>query len=198
MVRTVYIQRKVLEIYRLLPKICYPIDVREVVRAIPQKSAIMSYSELAFVSNSSISDVMCACGSESGATHFDPKQNRFLILYNDGINPGRQLWTKCHEVGHIVLGHFAALESSKMANGEGLGSPSEFEDEADRFAWNLMAPLPIMREMGIETLEQTRETFGFSGQAAALQFDRYRRWLRGYVKTAWDNNLLREFRAKRN
>lgn len=60
----------------------------------------------------------------------------------------------------------------------------------------MIAPLPIMREMGIRTVTEIQTVFGLSSQAAALQYDRYTKWCRSHIKTAWENNMLREFRTK--
>lgn len=195
MVRHAYVQQKVLELYCMMNQITYPITPEDLLVDLPIESKMMSYSTMAKISGCTTQDVAIMCASESGATHYSASQNRCLILYNDNMNEGRILWTKCHEVGHITIGHMGLLECNVAANSDGRIA-NDFEHEADYFTWNMMAPLPIMREMGIQNVKQTIETFGFSVQAANLQFDRFQKWKRSHIKTAWENQMLREFRLK--
>ena len=196
MIRSVFVQRRVLELYRTLDVLTYPIDPSEVLDQLPCACRIMSYSDVAKASHGSVQEVISMCNSNTGATHFDAGRRQYLIMYNDAQNLGRIRWTKAHEIGHIILGHFDAMQNQCIAEGETREFARQFEQEADYFAWNLIAPLPIMREMHIDSIEQTRCTFGLSAQAAALHFDRYVKWSRSHVKTAWENNMLREFRCK--
>lgn len=156
----------------------------------------MTYQMLAELNHCSIDDIAVLCKSKSGATHYDVEQNRYLILYNASMNPGRILWTSCHEIGHICIGHLETIEEAEIAYTDWREPYNQFESEADYFAWNMIAPLPIMREMGIRTVEEVQSVFGLSAQAAALQFDRYTKWCRSHIKTSWENNMLREFRHK--
>ena len=112
------------------------------------------------------------------------------------MNAGRIRWTLAHEIGHIYIGHLEVIEGAEIAYNEQRGFYDQFESEADYFAWNLLAPLPILREMGIRSASEIKATYGLSNQAAALQFDRYTKWCRGHVKTAWENGMLRIFRSK--
>ena len=129
-------------------------------------------------------------------TLYDPDTNRYLILYNAEMNAGRIRWTLAHEIGHIYIGHLEIIEGAEIAYNEQRGFYDQFESEADYFAWNLLAPLPILREMGIRSASEIKATYGLSNQAAALQFDRYTKWCRSHVKTAWENGMLRIFRSK--
>ena len=143
-----------------------------------------------------LSKTAVLCKSNSGATHYDPDTNRYLILYNAEMNAGRIRWTLAHEIGHIYIGHLEVIEGAEIAYNEQRGFYDQFESEADYFAWNLLAPLPILREMGIRSASEIKATYGLSNQAAALQFDRYTKWCRSHVKTAWENGMLRIFRSK--
>lgn len=191
-----FIQRKVLDIYRFMDTISYPIQPEKVVSCIPQGCRIISYQKMADLNHCSIQDVAVMCKSKSGATHYDVEQNRYLILYNASMNYGRILWTLCHEIGHICIGHLETVEEANIAYTDWREPYNQFESEADYFAWNMIAPLPIMRELGIRTPSEIQSVFGLSSQAAALQFDRYTKWCRSHIKTAWENNILREFRQK--
>lgn len=124
-------------------------------------------------------------------------QIQTVILFSTMLkNAGRIRWTLTHEIGHIYIGHLEVIEGAEIAYNEQRGFYDQFESEADYFAWNLLAPLPILREMGIRSASEIKATYGLSNQAAALQFDRYTKWCRGHVKTAWENGMLRIFRSK--
>lgn len=196
MVRTVFIQRKVLELYQLMDTITYPIQPERILQCMPKNCRMLTYQQMAELNCCSLQDIFVMCKSNSGATHLDIEQNRYLILYNASMNQGRVLWTICHEIGHICIGHLEMIEEADIAYTDWREPYNQFESEADYFTWNIIAPLPIIREMGVHTADEIQSTFGLSSQAAALHFDRYTKWCRSHIKTAWENNMLREFRYK--
>lgn len=196
MVRTVFIQRKVLELYQNMDVIIYPIQPKKIISILSKNCRILTYQRMAELNHCTIQDIAVMCKSNAGATHYDTEQDRCLILYNDAASSGRILWTICHEIGHICLGHLDTIEEAEIAYTDWREPYDQFEGEADYFAWNLIAPLPIMREMGIRNTSEIQSVYGLSAQAAALQYDRYVKWCRSHIKTAWENNLLREFRQK--
>lgn len=196
MIRNVFIQRKVLEIYQQMDTIVYPIRPETVLPYVARNCRVLSYQEMAQAAGCTVEDVAVLCKSNSGATHFEPDSDRCLILYNDAMNTGRIRWTIAHEVGHICLGHLDAIEEAEIAYTDQREFFDQFESEADYFAWNLLAPLPIMREMGIRSVAEVRSVYGLSIQAAALQYDRYMKWCKSHIKTAWESGMLRAFREK--
>lgn len=196
MVRSAFIQKKVLDIYKSMDAISYPIQPEAVLQHIQQNCRVMSYRQVADITNCSIEDVAALCESRSGATHYDREHDRYLIMFNPEMNAGRIRWTLAHEIGHICSEHFDLLDQSKIAYTENRDFYSQLESEADYFAWNLLAPLPIMRIMGVESVEDTASIYGLSAQAAALHFDRYQKWCRSHIKTAWENCMIRELRHK--
>lgn len=196
MIRNVFVQRKVLELYQQMDTISYPIQPKLILPCVPKSCRMLTYQKTAKVAGCTVQDIAVLCKSNSGATHYDPDSNRYLILYNASMNQGRILWTLAHEIGHICIGHLEAIEEAEIAYTEQRDSYDQFESEADYFAWNFLAPLPVMREMGIRSESEIRTTYGLSAQAAALQYDRYTKWCRSHIKTAWENNILREFRHK--
>lgn len=196
MVRNVFVQRKVLELYQKMDIISYPIQPEAILKYVSQGCRIMSYQEFAKAAGCSVQDIAVLCKSNSGATHYDMEQNRYLVLYNAAMNAGRIRWTLSHELGHICIGHLKAIEEANIAYTDQREFYDQFESEADYFTWNLLAPLPIMREMGVHSVAEIKATYGLSAQAAALQYDRYVKWCRGHIKTAWDSNMLRAFHSK--
>lgn len=196
MVRRIFAQRKVLEIYQKMDTIQFPIQPDKLLQYVPCRCRILTYNEMAKAVGCSKEAVALMCKSSSGATHYDIENDRYLILYNESMNQGRILWTLCHEIGHICLDHLETIDCAEIANNDGREPYDQYESEADYFAWNLIAPMPIMRAMGIRTASEIKAKFGLSTQAAALQFDRYAKWCQSHIKTAWENKLLREFNMK--
>lgn len=196
MVRRIFAQRKVLELYQKMDAIQFPIQPDKLLPCVPYRCRILTYQEMAKAAACSKEDVAVMCKSRAGATHYDIENNRYLILYNESMIQGRILWTLCHEIGHICLNHLQAIDCAEIANNDGQEPYDQYESEADYFAWNLISPLPIMREMSIRSASEIKTRFGLSTQAAALQYDRYVKWCQSHIKTSWENNMLREFHAK--
>lgn len=196
MIRRTYIQRKVLDLYKNMSSISFPINPDKLLSLLKENCRILSYHQAAALNKCTIRDIIQVCNSFDGATHYSPDRKRYLILYNNFSAEGRILWTKCHEIGHICLRHFEMADLNRLAYGDYDPAHSDIESEADYFAWNLIAPLPIMREMGVRSAEDVHSIFGLSAQAATLHFDRYLKWCQGHVKNAIENDLIREFRKK--
>ncbi len=196
MVRNVFVQRKVLELYERMDTISYPIRPETLLPCVPRSCRALTYQKAAEVAGCTVGDIAVLCKSNSGATHYDPERNRYLILYNASMNSGRIRWTLGHEIGHIYIGHLETIEEAEIAYTEQREFYNRFESEADYFTWNLLAPLPIMREMGIRSVSEIKTVYGLSAQAAALQYDRYIKWCKSHVKTAWENGMLHAFRSK--
>ena len=156
--RSVFVQRKVLELYQDMDSVSYPIQPELLLQCIPKSCRILSYQEMAEVTGCTVQDVAVLCKSNSGATHYDPDTNRYLILYNAEMNAGRIRWTLAHEIGHIYIGHLEVIEEAEIAYNEQRGFYDQFESEADYFAWNLLAPLPILREISVPLLRSRQHT----------------------------------------
>ena len=130
-------------------------------------------------------------------------KNKFIMKLK--ANPlGFKLWAMRNldmvtikKPGNLVNEIKEVIEDAEIAYTESRDFYDQFESEADYFAWNLLAPLPIMREMGIHSAAEIKSVYGLSTQAAALHFDRYTKWCKGHIKTSWENGMLRAFRMKR-
>ncbi len=83
---------------------------------------------------------------------------QYVIYYDDlSGNEGRIRWTIFHEIGHIYLGHHDNPDDSNMIIEEA---------EAELFAKNAIAPLPIIRYLKIEHAEEIQDTFVTSYEAS--------------------------------
>lgn len=200
MIRYTFINRKVLEIYKQMEYISFPIEVTEVIKYF-SNCRHMSYQQFAKLNNCSISDVIQLCESKSGCTHYDVATDRFLILYNrstaNNNNSGRQRWTIAHELGHIVCGHHSVYACEKLAENNFTYKHSpDFEKEADYFASVLLAPFPFFKPLGIETVYDIQYCFGLSTEASTYRLSEYQKWEHAHIKTSWENDMLRLLKYK--
>lgn len=203
MIRYTYINNLILSIYNTLPVIQFPIDVKEVIKYIPN-CRYMSYQQFAEVNHCSISDVIQICESKSGCTHYDILQDRYLILCNqstqDNNNSGRQRWTCSHEIGHILCKHHSISAYEKLSENSLLPHTNNqyFEAEADYFATTLLAPFPLFSFFNIQSAIDIQNVFGLSCEASLYRFKQYMKWKNNHRKTAWENDMKHIFQYKSN
>lgn len=199
MIRYTYINNLVLNIYKMLPKIQFPLDVRKIISYIPN-CRYMSYQDFAKINGCSIKDVIQLCESDSGCTHYDILQNRYLILCNQSIqydNPGRQRWTCGHELGHVVCNHHAISAYEKLSeNNLTRMNTAEYEAEADYFAATILSPFPLFKLLDIKSPVGVHYKFGLSIEASAYRYTKYCTWNRTRYKTAWENNMIELYKQK--
>ena len=113
--------------------------------------------------------------SQDGLSMYDVKKDAYDIIINaaDEIPPGRVLWTKMHEIGHIYLGHlkeYAVTELRKDALGAELYDRLEFE--ADMFAGEVLASKWLMRQMDIVSEKDITDICGLTDTAALNRYKR--------------------------
>ena len=85
----------------------------------------------------------------------------FCIVYRDDLaNAGRLRFALCHELGHLFMNHYRDYPAL-LSGGRPAGS--EPEEEADAFARNLLAPVPLVDVIRYNRPRQARaEVFGLS------------------------------------
>lgn len=111
--------------------------------------------------------------SQDGLSMYDVGRGIYDIIINaaDGIPPGRVLWTKLHEIGHIYLGHLAdnrLTEIRKEALSPELYARLEFE--ADMFAGEVLASKWLMRSLEIYDERDITLLCGISDGAALIRY----------------------------
>lgn len=111
--------------------------------------------------------------SQDGLSMYDVKRGIYDIIINaaDNIPPGRVLWTKLHEIGHIYLGHLAdnhLTEIKKEALSPELYAQMEFE--ADMFAGEVLASKWLMRSLDIYDERDITFICGISDEAALIRY----------------------------
>jgi Zn-dependent peptidase ImmA (M78 family) len=182
-----------------MPTIQFPIDPRLILDQI-ENCKTMTYQTFAEINHCSIQEVYTICESQSGCTHYDIVKDRYLVLFNSSTDnnnvAGRIRWTLAHELGHIILKHLLYVADKKIAerNFRNLSNP-ELESEADYFASLLLAPMPLYKQLSIQTAKDIQTTFGLSCEAAECRWRDYLRWTRNHTKTAWENDLKRIYQS---
>ncbi len=200
MVRYIYINNLVLNIYEKLPKIRFPLDIKSVINYLPN-CRYMSYQDFAKINNCSIEDVIRICESKSGCTHYDIMQNRYLILCNQSTqnnnNIGRQRWTCGHEIGHVLCNHHALSAYEKLSeNSLSQINNAEYEMEADYFAATILAPFPLFKLLNIKSAIDVQNIFGLSAEASLYRYKQYIKTSHTRYKTSWDNDIIRLYQKK--
>lgn len=90
-------------------------------------------------------------------------ENRFVIAVNEhSCGERKRRFTIAHELGHCVLGHAGRLSDCAPTDSE--------EKSADKFAADLLAPLPVLILCGAESAEEIKKICGISSQAAEIRF----------------------------
>lgn len=200
MIRCTFVNNQVLSIYKNLPSIKFPLDPSTVLSLFPN-CRFMSYAAFGKITNISIEEVCILCESRFGCTHYEMKNNRYLVLCNQSTknnnNLGRQRWTFAHEIGHIVCGHIENSAKEKICDSFcSTLSERENETEADYFAMNLLAPLPLIRHLNIRSVTELQDVFGLSTEASINTFKKFLKWNGNHYKTAWENDLIRTYLSK--
>lgn len=182
-------------------KIIFPLNIKSIIDYIPN-CRYMSYQDFAKINNCSIDEVVQLCESKSGCTHYDIMQNRYLILCNQSTdennNLGRQRWTCGHEVGHVVCNHLTMSAYEKLSENSLLQITNyTYEAEADYFAATILSPFPLYKELNIHSYTDIKNVFGLSTEASLYRYKQYLMWLSTRIKTAWENDMIRNYKIKR-
>ena len=113
--------------------------------------------------------------SQDGLSMYDVKADRYDILINaaEDRSPGRILWTKMHEIGHIYLGHLRNNHLTEIVKEE---LPPEvyeqMEFEADMFAGEVLASKWLLRGLDVYDEEAITTICGISDPAAHSRYVR--------------------------
>lgn len=193
MTRYTFIYHQVLQLYRDMDTIKFPIEPCDTIATLDNCRAL-TYQQFADMNHCSVGRVIQFCQSKSGCTHYEVENDRYLILWNDdsvGYNvPGRRRWTKAHELAHVVLRHFPMTAEAQLAENSfnNLSAP-DCEIEADRFAATFLCPMPLFEALKIQSPVDIMMVFGLSTEASNYRWNEYMRWLRYRRKTAWENDI---------
>ena len=200
MIRYAYICNQILQIYRNLDGLSFPLDPRKPFQLM-DNCKLMTYKTFSEINRCSLQEVFLLCESQSGCTHDDVSKNRYLVLFNSSTANnnvlGRIRWTLAHELGHVVLNHLPYIAEPLIAehNFNNLSNP-ELEAEADYFAAAFLCPMPLFDILGVKSAKDIEITFGLSHEASECRWNDYVKWKRNHRKTAWENDLKRIYQLK--
>lgn len=195
MIRYSLIYKEVLRIYKMQSTLSFPIEPCNLSSMFPNLR-MMTYQQYAEWNDCSMERVVRTCKSKFGCTHYDPQNDRYLILWNedtaDNNVTGRQRWTKAHELGHVVLNHLPMTATKRMSR-DGFYSKhdDELEEEADYFASLLLCPWALFWQLHITSPADIVNVFGLSELAANVRWNDYNRWK--YCKRAPEENQWADY-----
>lgn len=187
-IRYRYIQNQVLNAYKYYRISSFPINMTEVLKCTPHCLSY-TYREFAEINNVNVNDVSAMGKSDTGYSIFRPDTNKYLILYNDDMCPGRINWTIAHELGHIYLRHL----SDKITSDKSVDLSLFYESEADAFAQMFLAPFPLFDILNIKSVQDVMQICGLSHEAALHTYMQYNSWKRSHIKTAFEADLKNTF-----
>ncbi len=88
---------------------------------------------------------------------------RYVCAINEkACGKKRRRWTLAHELAHILLGHISGVHTAF--------SP-DMEQEADRLAAQLLAPLAVLHFCGVSSAAEIARLCGISEQAAGFRYE---------------------------
>ena len=124
----------------------------------------LSYTDLAKQAKTSIETIIKANFSSTGASYYDKENNRFICMFNDtpDIPLSRQYWTKTHEFGHVILGHHQVIGKSLITESLSDEIYEKFEEEANYFASQFIAPYCMYQPMKIHSPVDIKNKFSVS------------------------------------
>lgn len=178
----------VLESINLLKDYNYnqiPIDFDIVLKAIRRTVRTCSYTKFGEKTNQSIEEICEYFESDLGACAYDRKTERYVIYYNDTkSNIGLERFTIAHELGHIFLEHHIKANTDIMLR-KGISERiyKAFENEANCFARNFLAPHPLVNLVtdisSTSSVNEIADAFNISYEAAIarrsfMPYDSYR------------------------
>jgi len=163
----------------------YPVDLDGLARSLDRTGTnvkFQNYSAYAEFKNEPIDRVEEELGSQDGVTAYIPEASLYIIFINDRHqSKGRANWTKAHEIGHVALGHYSAMEPVLLAR-RGIDDKKygALEREADWFAKLLLCHPLVLSGCGVRTAGEIAKICGISRDAAENRLGEVLRPLRAY------------------
>ena len=147
----------------------FPVNPFEVIKN--NKWGLITYSELAEIHQTDISNIVSAYQSEDGYTMYDGEN--YTIAYNDTIaSPGRIRFTLMHEIGHIYMNHLIDFEATVLFKSTLTHTEYKIlENEVNAFARNVLAPAIIVRNLQLRKKNQLISYFKISRAAAKVRLE---------------------------
>ena len=120
---------------------------------------VKPYTKMADKLQLSLGEVIETYGTQDAFTVY---RQRPVIFYNDTVRSReRMTFSLCHEIGHIVLGHFSQNDAETLTD----EARKTLDREAHAFACSMMAPAPIVKAAVSSIHGMPRKLFGMSQSA---------------------------------
>lgn len=153
-------ESEILEVYQYCDIRSFPVDCDSILRK-------FGYEIITYKHASNGSDIELQRLKSISKDGFIVRREEKLYL-NDELYKKRILFTKAHEIGHLV-------------------TVSDDEDTADIFASNLLAPRPIVKAFGFRTADEISDFFEISITAANKVIYNMRDFMVNYdVERIWE------------
>lgn len=147
----------------------FPVDPFQIIKN--NKWGLMTYSELAKEYGVTVKDIETAFQSEDGYTIFDG--DNYTIAYNDTIRVyGRIRFTLMHEIGHIYMNHLIDFDETVLTRSSLTEKKYKvLENEANSFARNILAPVMLVKDLKLNSINDLVRCFEMSRQAAKVRLE---------------------------
>lgn len=149
-----------------------PLDFNTIVHIIVENGwQIYSYSEAAEYFESmreAGNDLSTYINERSGFTVFH--NGEVYIFFNDELEYHERIFVLCHEIGHIVLKH---AFNGILGKGDSSTVTKVQEKEADKFALELNAPTPFLKQLNVKSYKEICCLGFLSEDRAKQQFVEY-------------------------
>ncbi|MBQ8171594.1 MAG: ImmA/IrrE family metallo-endopeptidase [Oscillospiraceae bacterium] len=90
-------------------------------------------------------------------------EGRYVCAINEkACGKRRRRWTLAHELAHVLLGHVSGVHQEYSG---------QTENEADRLAAQLLAPLSVLHFCGVSSAAEIARLCGISKQAADYRYE---------------------------
>lgn len=93
------------------------------------------------------------------------------IFINDNITLNEKIFALCHEIGHIVLQH--SCHDGLLGNSDNNVTNTLQEKEADIFAYELIAPIPFLKQLKIKSYKDIKNVTWLDSTMSKNQFLEY-------------------------
>jgi len=166
-----------------------PVDLFSIIAQVPNLN-IHKYSDTAVANGVTVQDICNTFRSNYGVYIRDRSKNRHSIFYNDVTrNEGLLRFTIAHELGHFFLLHADTEEIEYDTK----------EYEANFFARNLLAPVPLVErvlsndKVNTENIKCISLCFQISYEAAQIRMKSYQQDKEITAQLAEKNDFFDEF-----
>ena len=114
------------------------------------------------------------------------------IFYRDELGNLQKIYAILHEIGHICIKHTSSggvlgLDSDPAVT-------AEQEQEANAFAREVCAPLPVLKKIHLQTVQEIERAGLLRNEQAIIQFLDLTESMKDYYDTQIENEVSRQFK----